>query len=118
MDYNKVIKKIVMASGGDNWIPAFLQNEGRHFRQSQKKLVVIQLSGGNDGLNTVIPYQNDLYYNLRPKIGLKPNQVLKLSDELGFNEVLSGMQSLYDHCLLYTSPSPRDKRQSRMPSSA
>src|ERR1700722_17530907 len=46
-------------------------------------LVLIQLAGGNDGLNTVVPYTNDFYHNARPAIGIKPESVLTLSDTLG-----------------------------------
>ena len=38
-------------------------------------LVVFELSGGNDGLNTIIPYRNDEYYRARPNIGLRPNEI-------------------------------------------
>ncbi|HMQ90339.1 MAG TPA: twin-arginine translocation pathway signal, partial [Flavilitoribacter sp.] len=51
--------------------PAFLQGfspAGRYSSRAGKVLVVVQFSGGNDGLNTVIPYSNDLYYNLRPNL--------------------------------------------------
>lgn len=65
-----------------------------------KRLVIIQLSGGNDGLNTVVPYRNDIYYKVRPQIAIQPAQVLKLNDELGFHPALSGLQSLYDDGLL------------------
>ena len=61
-----------------------------------KKLVVIQLSGGNDGLNTVIPYRNDLYYSNRPGISLPKNKLLDVNGELGFNENLAPLKSLYD----------------------
>jgi uncharacterized protein (DUF1501 family) len=59
-------------------------------------LVLIQLAGGNDGLNAVIPYTNDFYYQTRPTLGVKPGDVLKLSDTLGFNPALAGFKSLYD----------------------
>ena len=65
-----------------------------------KNLVVIQFSGGNDGLNTIIPYQNDLYYKNRPSLGIKPNEVLKVSDSLGFNPAMEGLRSLYDDGLM------------------
>ena len=61
-----------------------------------KKLVVIQLSGGNDGLNTVIPYRNDLYYSNRPGISIPKNKLIDLNGELGLNENLSPLKSLYD----------------------
>jgi uncharacterized protein (DUF1501 family) len=59
-------------------------------------LVLIQLAGGNDGLNAVVPYTNDFYYQARPTLGIKPADVLKLSDTLGFNPALAGFKSLYD----------------------
>jgi uncharacterized protein (DUF1501 family) len=59
-------------------------------------LVLIQLAGGNDGLNAVIPYTNDFYYQARPTLGVKAADVLKLSDTLGFNPALAGFKSLYD----------------------
>lgn len=62
-----------------------------------KKLVVIQLSGGNDGLNTIIPYQNDLYYKLRPEIAIAKNQVLKGNDSLGFHPAMQGVKSMFDN---------------------
>ena len=65
-----------------------------------KNLVVIQFSGGNDGLNTIIPYQNDLYYKNRPSLGIKANEVLKVSDSLGFNPAMESLRSLYDEGLM------------------
>jgi uncharacterized protein (DUF1501 family) len=61
-------------------------------------LVVIQLSGGNDGLNTVIPYGMDAYYKARPGIGVQPAQVLKLkdSDGIGLHAQMGPLKELYD----------------------
>lgn len=61
-----------------------------------KILVVIQFSGGNDGLNSVIPFTNDIYYKLRPKISIKKNEVLKLNSELGLNNSMQFLKELYD----------------------
>ncbi|MEO8447802.1 MAG: DUF1501 domain-containing protein, partial [bacterium] len=61
-----------------------------------KKLIVVQLSGGNDGLNTVIPYSTDLYYSLRPKLSVEAGKVLKLNDELAFNPVMSKLKEVFD----------------------
>jgi uncharacterized protein (DUF1501 family) len=61
-----------------------------------KVLVVLQLSGGNDGLNTVIPVSNDLYYKARPKLGIAKNSALLLTDEVGLNPALTGFKELYD----------------------
>jgi uncharacterized protein (DUF1501 family) len=59
-------------------------------------LVLIQLAGGNDGLNTVVPYTNDYYYKARPAIGIAADQVLQLNDTLGLNPAMTGFKSLYD----------------------
>tara|TARA_B100001093_G_scaffold247506_1_gene236945 strand:+ start:13203 stop:14393 length:1191 start_codon:yes stop_codon:yes gene_type:complete len=61
-----------------------------------KKLVLIQLSGGNDGLNTIVPYRNDLYYKYRPGISISKDKVLDLNGELGMNENLAPLKSLFD----------------------
>ena len=62
-----------------------------------KKLVVVQLSGGNDGLNTFVPYRNDLYYRLRPNIGIPASQVIPISDELGMNPEMLPLRPLFDN---------------------
>ena len=59
-------------------------------------LVVIQLSGGNDGLNTLIPIADDIYYKSRPKLGIAPGQALKLNDTIGFHPDLAKLKGLYD----------------------
>ncbi len=67
---------------------------------NEKVLVVVQLSGGNDGLNTVVPYRNDTYYKLRPGIGLKAGKLITITDDLAFNSALTPLQKLYDDGLL------------------
>ncbi len=63
-------------------------------------LVVIQLSGGNDGLNTVVPFLDDNYYRARPGIGIQRDQVLPLSgkgvDGVGLHQSLAPVKELYD----------------------
>ncbi|GGG04086.1 DUF1501 domain-containing protein [Pontibacter amylolyticus] len=61
-----------------------------------KRLVVIQLSGGNDGLNTVVPYQNDLYYKARPSLAIPSREVLTLEKGLGLNPAMEKLRLLYD----------------------
>lgn len=61
-----------------------------------KKLVIIQLSGGNDGLNTIIPYTNDIYYKSRPELAIPKTDIIKVTDDLGFNSQLTPLKSLYD----------------------
>jgi len=58
-------------------------------------LVVLELSGGNDGLNTIVPWADDRYYALRPKIGLKRETLLPLDDHFGFNPGLLGFERLW-----------------------
>lgn len=58
-------------------------------------LVVCQFSGGNDGLNTVVPYANKAYYTLRPTIGISEAKVLKLDENLGLHNGLAGLHELY-----------------------
>lgn len=59
-------------------------------------LVVVQLSGGNDGLNTVVPFTDDLYARARPTIRLAADQTLKLNDYLGLHPSLTAFKSEYD----------------------
>jgi uncharacterized protein (DUF1501 family) len=61
-----------------------------------KILVVLQLSGGNDGLNTVIPYADDLYHRARPSLGHDAKTVLKIDDYLALHPNLGPLKSLYD----------------------
>lgn len=63
---------------------------------SDKILVVVQLTGGNDGLNTVIPFRNDQYYKLRPTLGVAANRVRKVTDDLAFHPNMGGMATLLD----------------------
>ena len=57
-------------------------------------LVVVQLGGGNDGLNTVVPWSDDAYHRVRPAIHVAESQVLKLNDRIGFNPALKGLNEL------------------------
>jgi len=59
-------------------------------------LVVLQMAGGNDGLNTVVPYADDFYHNARPKIGLSAQLVLNLNGAVGFHGAMKGFKELYD----------------------
>jgi uncharacterized protein (DUF1501 family) len=77
-------------------VPEFLRASGPLIGNNGKKLVVVQLSGGNDGLNTIVPYRNDIYYKARPVIGIKPEKVLSLNDELGMNDAMAGLKEIYD----------------------
>src|SRR5664279_2754004 len=79
-------------------LPKFLKAfDGKSIVPSGNKvLVVLQFSGGNDGLNTVIPIRNDIYYKSRPKIGIEKDKTLLLTDEVGINPALSAFKELFD----------------------
>ena len=59
-------------------------------------LVVLQLAGGNDGLNTVVPYADDAYHRARPRLALPNEQILTIDSHFGLNPRLTGLKSLYD----------------------
>jgi uncharacterized protein (DUF1501 family) len=58
-------------------------------------LVIFELSGGNDGLNTVVPYADDAYYRHRPQIGIKPKMLRRIDDRFGFSPGMAGFERLY-----------------------
>ena len=62
----------------------------------KRALVVIQLSGANDALNTIIPYSNGLYYDFRPNIGIPAEEVVPIDDQLGFNPNMGPVKELWD----------------------
>jgi uncharacterized protein (DUF1501 family) len=59
-------------------------------------LVVLQMAGGNDGLNTVVPFANEDYRRARPRIGIAADKVLKIDDRIGLHPTLVGFKELYD----------------------
>src|SRR5215467_783032 len=63
---------------------------------SGRSLVVVNLQGGNDGLNTIVPYGDPTYYSLRPTINIPQDQVVKLDSVLGLNPQLAALKPLYD----------------------
>jgi uncharacterized protein (DUF1501 family) len=63
---------------------------------SNRTLVVLELMGGNDGLNTVVPYANSLYPQVRSRIGVDVSSVLDLDNNLGLNPVMTGLKGLWD----------------------
>jgi uncharacterized protein (DUF1501 family) len=59
-------------------------------------LIMVTLYGGNDGLNTVVPYTDPIYFSSRPDISYAPEKVLKLDEQLGLNPAMTGIKSLWD----------------------
>jgi len=84
-------------------IPAFLQRTAfasASAPRDDRVLVIVQLSGGNDGLNTVIPYRDDIYHRLRPSLAVAPGQVHALTDELALHPNMAALKGLYDEAQL------------------
>ena len=79
-------------------LPKFLKafETGQMVPPGNKVVVVLQLSGGNDGLNTVIPIRNDIYYKSRPRLGIKRDKALSLTDETGLHPALPAFKAMYD----------------------
>lgn len=80
-----MMPKFLKAFETKSWVPP-----------GNKVLVVLQLSGGNDGLNTVIPIRNDIYYKSRPHLGIQRDKALQLTDEAGINPALPFFKNLFD----------------------
>ena len=59
-------------------------------------LVVVTLYGGNDGLNTLVPYQDSVYHSLRPQLAYKESEVIPLAEGLALNGAMTGFKSLWD----------------------
>ncbi len=106
MNRRNFLKQSAFTTTGTMLIPHFLkayeaQMMGRGLAASNGKiLVVVQLSGGNDGLNTVVPYRNDIYYRDRPTIAIRPEKVLMLNDEIGLHPAMTPLKALYDEGLV------------------
>jgi uncharacterized protein (DUF1501 family) len=75
-----------------------LSQDGARFSQaaSERTLIVVQMAGGNDGLNTVIPYTDALYHKMRPTLAIAENQTLTLDSRLGLHPNLAPLKKLWD----------------------
>lgn len=85
-------------AGGLGPVPRVLAQASRAAApdKSNRILVVFEWFGGNDGLNTIVPYGNPLYYKHRPTIGIKERDVLPIDAQFGWYKSMRGMKSLYD----------------------
>jgi uncharacterized protein (DUF1501 family) len=102
MDFNRreflgLSSSLLATSAG---IPAFLQQTAwaaaGQEPTSDRVLVVLQLTGGNDGLNTVVPYTDETYRKLRPKLNLADEKLHRLDDRIGLHPALKGLKTLID----------------------
>ncbi len=89
---------IVAQRSGDLFSRALAQAPlpGAPATADERVLVLVNLQGGNDGLNTVVPYAMPQYYRYRPTIGVPQNDVLRLNDEVGFNPALKSLKAMFD----------------------
>lgn len=86
---------------GTAWLlPSFLKAMAPVGGSVHRKLVVVQLSGGNDGLNTVVPWRNDGYHANRQRLALPKDRLLAITDEFAFNPGALGLKRLHDEGLL------------------
>ena len=92
-----------VAMAGSAFLPSFLHRAALAAQQGGSLgrygddtiLVVIQMTGGNDGLNTVVPYGLDGYYEARPSLSIKETDVLPLTDQIGLHPAMGKIQELY-----------------------
>ena len=98
MDRRDFLRKTSIASGGLFFVPQFVKAFDNNLitSLSNKKVVIIHLKGGNDGLNTVVPFANDIYFQKREKLALLKNEYFKITDEVGLHNQLKPLRSLYD----------------------
>ena len=64
--------------------------------KKDRVLAVLSLSGGNDGLNTIVPYTNGLYRDARPILAIPENQVMPLNDQLGLHPTMAPLKKFWD----------------------
>ena len=85
-------------AGGLGPVPSVLAQASRRAAAdlTGKILVVFEWFGGNDGLNTIVPYGDPSYYRHRPTIGIKEADVLKIDAQFGWHKSMSGTKNLYD----------------------
>jgi len=94
LNRRQVLKGLAGAGATTLALPRWAQADSLE-NQSDRILVVVELSGGNDGLNTVVPYADDAYYRHRPTLGLRPDAVRKLDDHFGLNPGALGFERLW-----------------------
>ena len=92
------LRTSALAAAGSLFIPNFLKalNTSGTMGKGEKILVVIQLGGGNDGLNTIVNHGNDLYYKARPQLAISASEALKLDDMQGLHPALAPLRPFYD----------------------
>jgi uncharacterized protein (DUF1501 family) len=96
MNRRKFLNLTGTFTGGSLLLPDFLYSFGaqNNLILGEQCLVFVQLNGGNDGLNTFIPFEDALYYDLRPKIAISKNEILNSAKGMAFHPALKGFASM------------------------
>ena len=84
------------AAAPSGWMQSLSATLSGQPTSQDRVLVVIQLTGGNDGLNTVVPHTNELYYKARPKLAIPKEDVLKFNSDVGLHPSMRGIASLME----------------------
>ena len=87
------LPKVLVPVGGRPMIRYVI--DAVHGAGINRILVVVELSGGNDGLNTLVPFGDDAYYKHRPTLGIRPDKLRKIDDHFGWNSGMAGFEKLY-----------------------
>ena len=95
----QVLRTCLCGLGVSAATPAFFGKAARALAaeaaDNDRILVVLELSGGNDGLNTLVPYGDDAYYRHRPTIGIRRERLRKIDDHFGFSAGMAGFERLF-----------------------
>ena len=93
MNRRNILKSILGLGIGIGSMPLFSQAAGSQAR----RLILVELSGANDGLNTLVPYRSDLYHQLRPTLSLRKNEVTSLHADIAMHKDLDPMMKHWDN---------------------
>ncbi len=88
---------LAMGAGGSLTVPGFLARSARAAQPNQERiLVVVEMTGGNDGLNTVIPYGDDAYHKARPTIGISQEELYEIDNHVGLHPAMYELSNMLD----------------------
>ena len=92
-NFSTVTGAALLSAHAPGWAQAVAQRAGS---VQDRILILIELKGGNDGLNTVVPYADNAYYQLRNTVGIKSEELIKLDDKVGLHPELKAMLPFWE----------------------